>query len=154
MAVAAALDRCSSAISGREEEIEMAEATLLEMESRESSITLPCLGMLKAIEWVASNGSRSSWCCGGCRCSAVQCATASPVVDSYFTWLVLVRSALMPIGREGTVFLVPRTLYPLSLTPYSPDVHKAIIRNHIFQLSIARNRHRFCNSPLSQEQPS
>ena len=50
--VAAALDRCSSVMSGREEDIQVAEAALRDMESREASITLPCLGMLKAIEWV------------------------------------------------------------------------------------------------------
>lgn len=48
--VTAALDRCSSALSGREGEIEMAEAALREMENREASITVPCSGMLKAVE--------------------------------------------------------------------------------------------------------
>lgn len=48
--MAAALDWCSSAMSGREEEIETAEATLRTMESREASVTLPCSGMLKTVE--------------------------------------------------------------------------------------------------------
>lgn len=50
LAVAAALDRCASMMSGREEDIEVAGAALREMESREASVTLPCSGMLKAIE--------------------------------------------------------------------------------------------------------
>eukprot|EP00752_Nemacystus_decipiens_P012455 g11036.t1 len=48
--VGAVLDRCSSAMSGREEQLETAEAALREMESRETSVTVTCSGMLKAIE--------------------------------------------------------------------------------------------------------